>query len=233
MPKHKHHLAPDEDVRGFLFEQLQQDGRLMLRAAHRPAFKPISADWTAADVVRRIRAGRNSLLGRAIGLHKQADLQVLDATAGLGRDGFVIAALGARVTLAERNPTLVALLRDALEHAKASQADIAARLEIVEADAAALMRSGQQWDVIHLDPMYPHEGKQALPQKEMQILRDLTGGDPDADALLPPALQAARRRVVVKRPAHARFLDSREPNFQLRGTQARYDVYLPVSQKAD
>src|SRR3546814_18502596 len=75
--------------------------------------------------------------------------------------------------------------------------------------------------------MYPHRDKQALPQKDMQILRELTGSDPDADTLLRPALAIARRRVVVKRPSHAPFLAGREPAFQLTGKQARYDVSLP------
>ena len=62
----------------------------------------------------------------------------------------------------------------------------------------------------------------------MQILRELTDGDPDADALLAPALAVAQRRVVVKRPSHAPFLAGRPPNFQLDGSQARYDIYLPT-----
>src|SRR3546814_7853223 len=67
---------------------------------------------------------------------------------------------------------------------------------------------------------------QALPQKEMQILRELTGSDPDADTLLRPALAIARRRVVVKRPSHAPFLAGREPAFQLQGPQARSAVQI-------
>src|SRR3546814_16689246 len=81
------------------------------------------------------------------------------------------------------------------------------------------MDGARQWDIVHLDPMYPHRDKQALPQKEMQILRELTGSDPDADTLLRPALAIARRRVVVKRPSHAPFLAGREPAFPLKGKQ--------------
>jgi len=80
--------------------------------------------------------------------------------------------------------------------------------------------------VIYLDPMYPDEGKAALPSKEMQILRDLTGGDPDADELLAPALHCARLRVVVKRPIKAEWLANAEPSMSIAGTQLRFDVYL-------
>lgn len=201
---------------------------LSLRALHHPEFKPLRCDWTGADVRRRIAAGKKQLLARAIGLHKRAELSVLDATAGLGRDGFTLAALGATVTMCEREPRFAQLLADARQRAlgDATLGAAAARTELIAGEARATLESGRRWDVIHLDPMYPHQGKQALPQKEMQLLRELTDGDPDADALLAPALAAARLRVVVKRPRSAPFLAGRAPNFQLDGTQARYDVYL-------
>lgn len=203
---------------------------LCLRAEHHPQFKPLRCDWTAPEVTRRIAAGRQQLLPRAIGLHKQRELSVLDATAGLGRDGFTLAALGAQVTLVERQSLFAALLRDARARClgEARWAEAAQRTQIIEDDALNVLGSGQRWDVVHLDPMYPHRGKQALPQKEMQILRELSGGDPDADALLEPALRCARLRVVVKRPASAPPLAGRDPSHVLQGTQARYDVYLPL-----
>lgn len=218
------------DPRGFSFALEASPQGLCLRAHHHPEYGAVRADWTGPETVRRMRAGRRQLLARAIGLHKQADLRVLDATAGLGRDGFTLAALGAQVTLVERQPLFLQLLEDARRRALADPrwAEAASRTEILGGDAMQVLRSGTyQWDVVHLDPMYPHHGKQALPQKEMQLLRELTGGDPDADALLAPALDRARLRVVVKRPLRAGFLDGREPAFQLEGTQARYDVYLP------
>lgn len=204
---------------------------LCLRAQHHPEFKPLRCDWTSPEVLRRIAAGRKQLLARAIGLHKQRELSVLDATAGLGRDGFTLAALGAEVTLVERQHLFAALLRDArqrcLQDANWQQA--AARTEIIESDALAVLSGTRRWDVVHLDPMYPHRGKQALPQKEMQFLRELTSGDPDADALLEPARCCARLRVVVKRPIQAAPLAGCEPAHVLSGTQARYDVYLPLA----
>lgn len=226
-PQHTITKTLGSDARGFSFVLQENAGRLELRALHRPDYGAISADWGSAELKRRIAGGRRQLLARAIGLHKKPDLAVLDATAGLGRDAFTLAALGARVTLAERNPQTLALLQDAHRRALADPALalIAARMEILAVDAASAMAQ-RQWDSIYLDPMYPHQGKTALPQKEMQIFRDLTGGDPDADALLAPALQAARLRVVVKRPLKAPWLAGREPSLDFRGTQARFDVYL-------
>jgi 16S rRNA (guanine1516-N2)-methyltransferase len=177
-------------------------------------------------VRRRIQGGRRQLLARAVGLHKDRDLAVLDATAGLGRDGFTLAALGARVTLAERHPTVAALLEDARERAlrDPDAAEAAGRTEIVQADARKLIGPPARFDVVYLDPMYPERGKAALAKKELQLLRELTGGDADADGLLEAA--NARRRVVVKRPRSAPPLAGRPPSLALSGSQARFDVYL-------
>lgn len=215
------------NAQGFSFVLEREAGRLQLRASHRPEYGAIYADWGSAELRRRIAAGRRQLLGRAAGLPRRPDPELLDATAGLGRDGFTLAALGAQVTMVERHPQIAALLEDAriraLDDARLHAA--AARVQVIQADALTVLASGR-WDVIYLDPMYPHSAKSALPQKEMQIFRELTGGDPDADALLAAALTAARQRVVVKRPLRAPPLGGTPPALQMSGTQARFDVYL-------
>ncbi|MGQ0586178.1 MAG: class I SAM-dependent methyltransferase [Gammaproteobacteria bacterium] len=207
----------------------RRDGRLELVALHHPGYGAICADWTSPEVRRRVQGGRRQLLARAIGLHKDRDLTVLDATAGLGRDAFTLAALGARVTLAERNATIAALLADARGRALAdpATAEAAARTGIVCADARKLMGPTAEFDVVYLDPMYPERGKAALARKEMQLLRELTGGDADADALL--AAANACRRIVVKRPRAAPPLAGRAPSLALSGTQARFDIYLTAA----
>lgn len=219
-------------ARGLLFEPRESAGRLELWAPHHPRYGAVCADWCDAAAARRVAGGRRQLLARAVGLHRRAGLRILDATAGFGRDGYTLAALGARVDMAERHPLLLRLLEDAQRRALADPrtADAARRIRLIAADASELLRrppaQETPYDVIYLDPMYPEEGG-AMPRKEMQFLRELTGGDPDADALLEPARRAARQRVVVKRPRTAPCLAGAEPAYRLRGTQARFDVYLP------
>ncbi len=204
---------------------------LSLRALQRPDWDPLCLDWLSADVRRRILAGKKQLLPRAVGLHKKADALVADATAGLGRDGFTLAALGARVILIERHPLMVKLLLDARQRALDSGERWAVagaqRVEIVQADAREWLRASQlPLDAAHLDPMYPEDGKTALPQKSMQMLRELTDGDDDSEDLLTAALASPAGRIAVKRPSKAPFLGERQPDAQLSATQARYDVYL-------
>ncbi|MCH9827668.1 MAG: class I SAM-dependent methyltransferase [Gammaproteobacteria bacterium] len=208
--------------------RLEQDrDRLVLRAEHLPNYAPIGVDWASDDVRRRIRGGKRQLLARAVGLHKYPRTSIVDATAGLGRDAYVLASLGAELTLLERCEQTAALLADALQRVPDDPAISRMRLFATEA-VEWLHAHPATADVVLIDPMYPHSGKQALAKKEMQVLRALSGGDEDADALLPAALACATRRVVVKRPLKAPPLANAAPNFRITGSQARYDIYLPA-----
>lgn len=219
--------TPGGDARGFSLQPVGD--RLALCARHRPDWKPLSIDWTSAEQRSRIRAGRRQLLARAVGLHLKRDACVLDATGGLGRDAFTLAALGACVVLVERQPLVVELLRDAQRRARlcADPAIVSAadRLRIIASDTFDVDAAQGPFDAVYLDPMYPHDGKTALPQKEMQMLRDLAGDDPDAAALLAHVRRLAPR-VAVKRPLKAEFLGSARPDSIMEGTQARFDLYL-------
>lgn len=219
--------TPGGDARGFCLEPT--DDRLALRALHRPEWKPLVIDWSSAEQRSRIRAGRRQLLARAVGLHLKRDATVLDATGGLGRDAFTLAALGASLVLVERHPLIVELLRDAQRRARLSPdaliAEAADRLRIVGSDALDVNEAQGPFDAVYLDPMYPDDGKSALPQKEMQMLRDLAGDDLDAAALL-AHVRTLAPRVAVKRPSKAVWLGEAQPNMHLEGTQARFDLYL-------
>ena len=185
----------------------------------------------AAAHRRQYGGGRKQDISRAIGLDKRRDLQVLDMTAGLGRDAFVLATLGARVTLLERNPVVHALLEDGLQRAAEvgdpELLDIVASMQLLRSNALEVddQEVTSQVDVVCLDPMFPGRQKSAKVKKEMQAFHVLVGNDHDADQLLPAAMEIARYRVVVKRPAKAPWLADCKPSYSLTGKSTRYDIY--------
>ena len=64
---------------------------------------------------RKFGGGRGQDIAKAIGLKHGFTPHILDATAGLGRDAFVLASLGCQLTLMERMPVVAALLDDGIE----------------------------------------------------------------------------------------------------------------------
>ncbi|WP_353571910.1 class I SAM-dependent methyltransferase [Candidatus Albibeggiatoa sp. nov. BB20] len=186
---------------------------------------------------REHSCGRNQPLPRAIGLKKHKHLKVLDATAGLGRDSFILAVLGCQVTMLERSPILAALLTDGLQRLgqQAELADIWNNMQLVHQTAQTYLQSldSEHYpDVVYLDPMYPHRQKSALVKKEMRFIRQVVGDDDDSLELLAVALQCAKQRVVVKRPKGAPVLSMAgsniKPHTDIQSKNTRYDIYLGI-----
>ena len=186
---------------------------------------------------RKFGGGKSQAIAKATGLSVRCDLTILDATAGLGRDAFVLATLGARVSMYERNALIAELLNDGIvranTHCDSELCHIMDRMEFVHGDTNDLLKASmnplQQWDIIYLDPMFPVSKQKALPKKEMRIFKELVGVDADNDELLRRAIQYARYRVVVKRPIKSEFYHSVKPTYSLNGKVNRFDIYVNKS----
>jgi 16S rRNA (guanine1516-N2)-methyltransferase len=198
---------------------------------------PVRVDFVEGAVAHRrlFGGGSGQMIAKAVGIQAGVRPRVLDATAGLGRDAFVLAELGCVVTLIERQPLIAALLADGLQRAQADAevAAIVARMNLLGGNAIDLMKAwhDEAPQVIYLDPMFPHRDKTALVKKEMRLFRPLVGADDDAPDLLAAALALATHRVVVKRPRKAPAVAGEKPGYVLEGKSSRFDIYPKKSLK--
>lgn len=198
----------------------------------------VRVDFVEGAVAHRrlFGGGTGQMIAKAVGVQPGVRPQVLDATAGLGRDAFVLASLGCTMTLIERQPLIAALLEDGLARARQSAevAPIAAQMRLLQGNAIELLSAwtDEAPQVIYLDPMFPHRDKSALVKKEMRLFRPLVGDDLDAPALLAAALALASHRVVVKRPRKAPCIEGAKPSYVLEGKSSRYDIYAKKALKA-
>lgn len=194
--------------------------------------KGISVDFVHGPTGFRRRSAQSSRqpLAAAVGIGR-GTRTVLDATAGMGRDAFLMACWGREVVAVERCPILGALLHDGIVRAMEGSAAVRAaveRITLIVADARDVLDGlapSDRPDVVFLDPMYPQRKKKTLPKKELQLCRSLVGDDADAADLFDVAYRTAGRRVVVKRPPHAPPL-APKPDLRYGGNLARYDVYF-------
>ncbi|WP_114767522.1 class I SAM-dependent methyltransferase [Vibrio rhodolitus] len=226
-----------------VFALVLTEQRLELRKLDEPKLGAIYVDLVSGAVAhrRKFGGGKGQAIAKAAGLNKGATPTVLDGTAGLGRDAFVLASLGCKVQMVERHSVVAALLDDGLARAK-QDAEIgewvSERMSLLHASshsALSDLASDPAFvapDVVYLDPMYPHpenKKKSALVKKEMRVFQSLVGADNDADALLQPALALATKRVVVKRPDYAEWLDNHKPSMAIETKKNRFDVYVKAS----
>jgi 16S rRNA (guanine1516-N2)-methyltransferase len=158
---------------------------------------------------------------------------ILDTTAGLAGDAFVLATLGCPVTLIEYSPIIFSLIENAVERATLSekfQAILKQGFRIINCDSNnyitdQIEKNSSKPDVIYIDPMYPERKKSALVKKDMQILQRLHEKNNNTSELLENALLYAKKRVVVKRPIHAETINNRRPNTCIKSKKTRYDIY--------
>ena len=208
----------------------------------------ISIDFINGALAHRQQfgGGRGQAIAKAVGLKSGVTPSILDTTAGLAGDAFVLATLGCPVTLIERSPVIFSLIENAVERAALSerfQAILRQGFDLINTDANVYISSAITTnntaadendssimpvpppDVIYIDPMFPERKKAALVKKDMQVLQRLHGQEDNAAELLENALLFARKRVVVKRPVNAETLSQRIPNTCIKSKKTRYDIY--------
>ncbi|MEM7220074.1 MAG: class I SAM-dependent methyltransferase [Pseudomonadota bacterium] len=206
----------------------ERSGRLEL---HAPEWRPRdSGCWLDLDEVTRRLGARSELLRACLGRAAGGATTVLDPFAGWGVDALCLAARGATVRCTEREPAMVALLRDALRRGPPAWRE---RVQVDWAEASSALADPAPVDLVYLDPMFPPRRKGALPNKRLQWLArlgDLSHPTGDADTELADWLRLARRRatdrVVVKRRRRDPVLAT--PEWRILGTAVRYDIYRPL-----
>jgi len=205
--------------------------RLELRKRDEPKLGGIFVDFVGGAMAhrRKFGGGRGEAVAKAVGIKGDYLPDVVDATAGLGRDAFVLASVGCRVRMLERHPVVAALLDDGLRRGY-QDAEIGSwlqeRLQLIHGSSLAeLVNLTPRPDVVYLDPMFPHKQKSALVKKEMRVFQSLVGPDNDADGLLEPARNLAKKRVVVKRPDYAPPLADIATQNAVVTKGHRFDIY--------
>lgn len=200
--------------------RIDPDGRMEMAWADDPCGRGVCVDFRRVS----LRGVAKVALVRACGGRGR----IIDATAGLGGDAWLLAAAGSDVLAIERSTTVRQVLADGLQRARsdAKMSEIATRIALHGGNAIRLLPTLHgEWSAIYLDPMYPPKQGSALAQKSIRLVRAAVGDDGDADELLLAAAATGTRRIVVKRPHDAPSLLC-PPDAQIKSKLVRYDIYV-------
>ena len=197
----------------------------------RSGVSKLRVDFVSGAVAHRLRfgGGRGQALAKAMGLRAGKTPMIVDATAGLGRDSFLLASLGAQVIMIERSEKMHMLLAQGMKRASQKGGEfreIVSRMTLLKGDARDLL-VGLSAEAILIDPMHPPRNNSALVKRELRQVREIVGNDDDASDLVQVALNHAFNRVVVKWPAKADPIPGiRACSHQIIGKSTRYDVFM-------
>ena len=207
---------------------------LELIALEEDGKKPCSlrVDFTTFKNLHRIKNPHKELLIQAIKIRKKIPCTVVDATGGLGRDAFLLAAAGCEVDVFEQNSFIGALLADGLKRAALTPqtAHIGNRIRLhIQNTVKHIGELPVAPEVVYLDPMFPERAKSAKVKQNLRILRYIEGDQGKEQALFAAAWNIKPRKIVVKRPLKSIPLCEIPPTYTLKGKAIRFDVYIPVS----
>lgn len=221
----------------FNFILILSETGLLLQHTKKKGLGNLQIDFLAGKIGYRLQHlyEQKQLLAKAMGEKPNLNIRILDLTAGLGNDGFILAQLGYSITLLERSAIIATLLKDGISRAISSKKYLHTDIPVIQIEAAIYLNELKQTKtlphIIYLDPMYPHSKKSALAKREMRFLREIVGPDTDSEILLSLAMTYALHRIVVKRPRLADYLAKLKPHHSLYGKQHRFDVYLTPAPK--
>ncbi len=191
----------------------------------------LKIDFLSSRLTHRIKfgGGANQALPKAVGIKNNKNALIIDATAGLGRDSFLLASLGAKIIMIERSKEIYLALNEAMNKALEAGGEVARIIEhmqLIHADARDLLPK-LNGDIILVDPMHPERQKSALVKQEMRLLRDIVGADNDKEELIKIALLSANKKMVLKWPKNAQLpLFLPKPNYQIAGKTTRFVVFV-------
>ena len=191
----------------------------------------LKCSFIEGPILHRLKygKGRGQNLAKAVGMKFNKNRNIIDATAGLGYDSFILASLGAKVTLIERSQKMHQILQNGIDEGISFGGEIEKiinRMELLFGDSKDILPKLTP-EVIMIDTMYKDRKKTALVKNNMRLVREIVGPDSDYIELLKVALNCAKNRVVLKQPRYAEPIkEIRKCSHQILGRTIRYDVYM-------
>ena len=191
----------------------------------------LKCSFIEGPILHRLKygKGRGQNLAKAVGMKFNKNRNIIDATAGLGYDSFILASLGANVTLIERSQKMHTLLQNGIDEGISFGGEIEKivnRMELLFGDSKDILPKLTP-EVIMIDTMYKDRKKTALVKNNMRLVREIVGPDSDYIELLKVALNCAKNRVVLKQPRYAKPIkEIRKCSHQILGKTIRYDIFM-------
>lgn len=228
------------DECGLILQENSSDGAVELAWGAKSGVRevPFRIDFNSIASKQRSKMSKSELVSKAMGSKTS---NVIDMTAGLGRDSFILASSGFNVYLLERNPVIFYLLHDAIDRLRITDPILAGRMNLVEKDSKELLSAEDLGIVlkeaetvaVYLDPMYEGNvvGKRSSVKKETAMLHRIVNSSPDDDVdnsklLFDAAKRLSNSRIIVKRSVRADALANTIPHEVLEGSTQRFDIYF-------
>lgn len=208
---------------------LEYNNMLSIADVDNPKVLPIAVNFLKPNFKKRLTGSqvRSELLNKVLG-KKHNYKTLLDATAGMGVDCMIFAALGLKVQAYEKSEAIYLLLRDGLDRAR-NDDRLSEIINRVNLNFGNSLNHKGEVDVLYLDFMFNKADKKAKSKKDMEAFKKITNIPSDEELLeeFKSYIGFKFKRLVFKRPLKAEVLKVGHFSHSVEGKAIRYDIYLP------
>ena len=157
------------------------------------------------DIFRKIFSKKNS--------------NILDGTAGFGRDGTLLNAMGHNVTMVENSPVVSLLLNNGIERSDN-------KIRLFHGNVYDFLKhSYKSYDYIYLDFMFNKLKTNSLSSKYDETLKLIASLDVNKKEIIETAKKYCKNKVVVKEPSNS-ISSIPKSNYIIKTKLISYNVYL-------
>lgn len=196
--------------------------------------KPILVDFLDPALKKYLgHMSKKNIFGKALAL-KHDPTQLIDLTAGFGKDSFVVSKFFSKVIWVERNPIVYFLLQDGLKRLLIEYPNLTDKFELVLSESSDFLKTlkdknsnliekqSLQESVIYFDFMFTD--KKSKSNKDMIFLKHITAFDNpiNIEDYLVESTQAQPLRTVLKAKSYSGVL---KPEQIYDGQQVKYFVF--------
>ena len=179
----------------------------------------IIVDFNEKDFTDKIniRLKDNKDIFRKVFSDKNSD--ILDGTAGFGRDGTLLNAMGHNVTMVENSPIVSLLLNNGLERSDN-------KIRLFHGNVYDFLKhSKERYDYIYLDFMFNKLKINSLSSKYDETLKLIAFIDDNKKEIVEIAKKYCKKKVIVKEPSNS-ISSLPKPNHIIKTKLISYNVYL-------
>tara|TARA_B100001778_G_C18522209_1_gene599427 strand:- start:21 stop:734 length:714 start_codon:yes stop_codon:yes gene_type:complete len=183
----------------------------------KPAFVNISfLDKKVNDRLKMRMRDNNDIFNK---IFPDKGSEILDCTAGFGRDARILDLLGYKVTMIEKSPLIILILKNALNILKDHN------LTLYYGDSYDFLNhSEKEYDYIYIDFMFDKTKDKSLSSKNDEILKIISLSEKNKNRLIKLAIKKSKKRVIVKEPKHSSS-NIINANFNIKTKLINYNIY--------
>ena len=118
---------------------------------------------------------------------------VLDCTAGLARDSYTLKSLGFHVTMIEKNPLLILMIRSFIKR------NLISNLTLYHGNSYDfLCHTKKIYDYVYIDFMFNKIKTKSLSSKNDEFLKTICDDENNKNMIIAKAIKKCKLKVVVK-----------------------------------